>query len=185
MQSKAPVLLVLLIDSDLLRWFVGAIDLQGAIHPLLCSEVGDLSPYQGEDFDNQVSFLRHRMSGVLQRGFDRVWARNLKPRQILILFSDNLPDTTSELTQRVANHFVEWMMSPSVVVFASHTGLRSLEGGALTPLAGTLDESFQSLVQGGVMELCRATGQSDLWEVSPRKVSTFLAQRAQDQTGCS
>ena len=79
MTDKEPVLLTVLIDTSRLRWYVAGIRLDGEPLPLLRSEAGNLSPYLGIPFDDQVSFLRHRLSGVLQRGCDRLWGRQINP----------------------------------------------------------------------------------------------------------
>ena len=68
MQTKTPTMLVILVETVRLRWFVAAVGLDGVATPLLCSEADDLGPYRGLDFDEQVAFLRHRFCGVLQRG---------------------------------------------------------------------------------------------------------------------
>ena len=55
-------------------------------------------------------------SGVLQRGCDRLWRREEKPRQIVFVANGLFSEATPELTQRVADHLVEWMTSPLVVM---------------------------------------------------------------------
>jgi len=61
MTAKEPVLLTVLIETASLRWYVAGIGLEGEPLPLLKSEAGNLSPYLGLPFDEQVSFLRHRL----------------------------------------------------------------------------------------------------------------------------
>src|SRR4051812_48746383 len=108
MESKEPVLLVVLVETARLRWFVASLHLDGRVEPLLCSEEGDLEKYRGVEFDEQVSFLRHRFCGVLQRGCDRLWARDCKARRYVIVFEGLLPEPTGTLTQAVADHYAMW-----------------------------------------------------------------------------
>src|SRR5262245_51840597 len=117
MTQKAPRLLVVLVDSARLRWFVAAFGLDGHPEPLLRSVDGDLARYQELEYDDQVSFLRHRFCGVVQRGCDRLWARELKACHFVFVFEGLLPDATGGLTQAVAEHFTLWMINPPVVAF--------------------------------------------------------------------
>src|SRR5688572_12820428 len=142
MEPKAPVVLLVLVEAARLRWFVAAVGLDGELIPLLRSEDGDLSPYEGLDFDDQVGFLRHRFCGALQRGCDRLWARDKKARQFLFLFEGPLGDPAGTLTQAVADHFVLWMLNPPVAVFAGPDGLPRLDR-----VAGDLDPTLEGLVR--------------------------------------
>ena len=45
--EKAPVLLTVLVETSLLRWYVAGIELDGAAMPLIVSAPGNLSPYVG------------------------------------------------------------------------------------------------------------------------------------------
>src|SRR4051812_40792050 len=116
MEHKSPVMLLVLVDVARLRWFVASIALDGQTVPLLRSDEGDLEKYRELSFDEQVAFLRHRFCGVLQRGCDRIWARNNKACQFVFFFEGQLLDATGQLTQAVADHFTEWMLNPPVVV---------------------------------------------------------------------
>src|SRR5437870_9563176 len=119
MDAKTPVVLLVLVETARLRWFVASLGLDGRATPLLRSEVGDLDKYVGLSFDEQVSFLRHRFCGVLQRGCDRLWARGNKACQFVFVFDRALPEAAGDLTQAVADHLAEWMLNPPVVVFIS------------------------------------------------------------------
>jgi hypothetical protein len=171
MEPKAPVVLVVLVESAKLRWFVAALGLDGTVIPLLRSEVGDLDPYEGLDFDNQVSFLRHRFCGVLQRGCDRLWARYLKACQFVFLFDGVLPGTTPGLNERLSEHFVQWLLNPPVACFSweSKADLRPLR-----TLAGQLERLSPEILQAGLVQLRAATTVPQAWELSPRKVSSWL-----------
>ena len=169
MTAKEPVLLTVLIETLNLRWYVAGIGLTGEAWPLLKSEVGNLSPYIGVAFDEQVSFLRHRLSGVLQRGCDRLWGRQQKPCQIVFVADGVFAHAAPELTQRVAEHFVEWMTSPPVVFFTSENGFAIAGPWSLTRVAGDLEESPWASLHAGLPALRVALDQPDLWELAPPK----------------
>lgn len=114
MATKEPALLVVLLEPQESRWWAAGISLEGEPFPLLRSEPGNLQNYAGLPFDEQVSFLRHRLSGVLQRGCDRLWGLMKKPKQIVFIADGQFPNATPELTSRVAEHFALWMTSPPV-----------------------------------------------------------------------
>jgi len=172
MADKEPVLLVVLIETAKLRWYVGGISLDGNGFALLCSEEGDLSSYVGQDFDQQLNFLRHRLSGVLQRGCDRLWGRNLKPCQIVFLADGKFIDAHDELTQRVGDHFVAWMSQPPVVFFLAENAIDEGTAPAPIKLAGDLDASYQSSLDNGLDSLLSATQNSSRWELVPKKKTT-------------
>ena len=77
MTPKAPAMLVVLVETERLRWFVAAVDLDGPAMSLLRSEDSDLEKVRTVDFDEQVAFLRHRFCGILQRGIDRGYGVDL------------------------------------------------------------------------------------------------------------
>ena len=94
--AKTPVILAVFLETKKFRWFASVIDLQGACTPLIRSAEGNLATYLELPFDEQVSFLRHRLSGVLQRTFDRIWKREQKPCSIVFVadgyFSQAVPN---------------------------------------------------------------------------------------------
>ncbi len=161
MDSKTPVLLVVLIQTSRLRWFVGTIDPDGRAAPVLRSEDGDLEKYRALDFDEQVSFLRHRFCGVLQRGCDRLWARGQKARQFVFLFEEPLPDPTGRLTAAVAEHFTEWLLNPPVVIYT--------DAARLDRVAGTIDPPLEELLRSGLGALLAARDDLEAWELAPPK----------------
>jgi hypothetical protein len=161
MDAKTPVLLVILVQTSRLRWFVAAVARDGRTTPLLRSEIGDLEKYCGLDFDGQVSFLRHRFCGVLQRGCDRLWSRGLKACQFAFLFEEPLPEPTGRLTEAVAEHFVEWLLNPPVVLYAGSPNLDRL--------AGTIDSVLEELLRSHLDALLAARDDLDAWELAPGK----------------
>lgn len=162
MTPKAPVLLVVQVETAQLRWYVAAIDRAGQLTPLLCSEVGDLEKYKGLAFDEQVVFLRHRFCGVLQRGCDRLWARDMKASQFVFIFDEPLPEPTGELTPRVAEHFAIWMLNPPAAVFVGAN-----EAG-LVRIAGEIDRPLADLLNARLADLARLREDPTAWEPSRR-----------------
>jgi len=169
MEVKAPMLLAVLVDVGRLRWLVAGIGLDGEVMPLVASADGDLEPYLSSPLDEQVSFLRHRLSGVLQRGCDRLWARQKKPCQIVFIVNTKFDESAGPLTQRVAEHFVEWLSNPPVVFFISEGGFSSQSSPQLKRLAGQLDPDRERLLNSRLAELFQAAGNADRWELIAKK----------------
>jgi hypothetical protein len=175
MATKEPVLLIVLIETASLRWYVAGIGRAGESTPLLTCEAGNLSPYIGVPFDEQVSFLRHRLSGVLQRGCDRLWGRQKKPCHIVFVADGPFASATPELTQRVAEHFVEWMTSPPVVFFTSVLGFGAGQPSSLHKVAGDLEAAHLAAFHTGLPALLSVLDQADAWELAPPKVNPDCA----------
>ncbi|NLX99482.1 MAG: hypothetical protein GXY83_25380 [Rhodopirellula sp.] len=169
MSSKEPVLLTVLIETACLRWGVAGISLSGDPLPLLLSEPGDLKPYVGIQLDEQVSFLRHRLSGVLQRGCDRLWAKQKKPCHIVFITDGLFTDAATELTERVAAHFVEWMTNPPVVFFTTEHGFHRGEHLPLSRIAGCLSEEYREALETGLAALLGVWDHPDAWENVPAR----------------
>jgi hypothetical protein len=169
MTTKAPVVLVVLVDTRELCWFVGFIGLDGQVVPLLRSETGDLERYRGLDFDEQLAFLRHRFCGVLQRGCDRLWAREKKAQQFVIVFEQDLAEETGQLTPRIAEHFADWMLNPPVAVFRSGSELHAGQSQRLDQLAGDIAPPLKEVFRASLDGLLAAREDAGVWEVAPRK----------------
>jgi hypothetical protein len=170
MTTKEPVLLLVLIQTAQLRWYVAGVSLTGEATPLLTCEIGNLRPYLGLPFDEQVSFLRHRLSGVLQRGCDRLWGRQKKPCHIVFVADGLFVDAAPELTLRVAEHFVEWMTSPSVAFFTSVPGFDSSSAAPLRQVAGDLPTASFAALHTGLPDMVAALDRAAAWELVPPKV---------------
>jgi hypothetical protein len=170
MASKEPVLLTVLIETADFRWYVAGIGLGGEPIPLMRSEAGNLADYIGVAFDDQTSFLRHRLSGVLQRGCDRLWGRQKKPCHIVFLADGPFVQATPELTCRVAEHFVEWMTSPPVVFFTSVEGFARGRALSLNKVAGELDGQYRQSLDAGLPALLGVMGDLAAWDLAPKKV---------------
>lgn len=164
MVARQPVTLAVLIECETYRWHVAGIDQHGCVTPLVCSEPGDLSEYVGQELDEQVIFLRHRLSGALQGGCDRLWGREEKPCQIVLAADRLFPDAAPELTQRVADHFVEWMTSPPVVFL-----VLSGESPRYQQLAGDWAAESRGAFETGLADLLAARSQEQYWELIPTK----------------
>ncbi len=171
MDAKEPVLLLVLVEPPRLRWLVAALGLDGELTPLLRSEEGDLEKYKGLDFDEQLAFLRHRFCGVLQKGCDRVWARDKKVARFVFLFEGLLPEPTGELTQRVADHLNLWLIKPPVTVFAGTAPLDPTAFPSLQRLAGDLEPPAAELIAGQLGDLLAAREDPARWELSRKKVA--------------
>jgi hypothetical protein len=172
MADKQPTLLTVLIETSTLRWYVSGVDLNGEAFPLLQSDAGNLSPYLSLVFDEQVSFLRHRLSGVLQRGCDRLWGRQRKPCQIVFVADGPFVQADAALTPRVAEHFVEWMTRPPVVYFIAAGGFATSGPPALTLVAGQLDGDLRRALETGLPALGEILNQPESWERVPTKNAT-------------
>ena len=164
--AKEPVFLTLLIETAKYRWFVGGIEPNGVAMPLLCSEEGNLARYVDLPFDEQASFLRHRLSGVLQAGFNRLWERGKKPLRIVFVADAEFAAAGMELTVRVAEHFVEWMTRPPVSFFL---GNAKDEAQPLRLIAGESESSQQAAILQGWLALQTASENSSAWELTARK----------------
>ena len=169
MAAKEPVLLTVLVETGMFRWYVAGVDLDGAAIPLMRSETGNLDSYLGVSLDEQVSFLRHRFSGVLQRGCDRLWARENKTCQIVFIADGSFVQADPELARRIGEHFVAWMTKPPVVFFVSRNGFACEGPIALDLVAGDIDPAFRKALDAGLPSLFAAAAQPDAWELAPAK----------------
>lgn len=157
MTDKSPVILVTLLESDAKRWSVAALDRETDIRPLAQSQAGNLDGYAAKSFDEQTSFLRHRIAGSLQRGADRLWPLNLKASLFVVWFDHTFDAAEAPLIQRVADNFVQWIANPPVVCF--HDGL----------IAGELSESDQEFITTQMQDVRRAVIDESRWEIIPFK----------------
>ncbi|GAA4428022.1 hypothetical protein [Bremerella cremea] len=164
MRNKQPVLLTVLIECESFRWYVAGIDQQGNTTPLLCSEPQDLAPYIGEPFDEQANFLRHRLSGVLQRGCDRLWGKMMKPCQVVFVTDMPFQQAEDGLTQRVADHFFEWMTSPPVVFYTIRES-SPVCNPHLDSIAGELLADWNEALKQGFPKMLSKCSQTDPWEL--------------------
>jgi hypothetical protein len=163
--GKVPVLLTVLVETGQFRWYVAGVGLDGISIPLLCSETGNLLPCLGVSLDEQITFLRHRFSGVLQRGCDRLWGRQMKPCQIVFISDGPIAQAEPDLLRNVGEHFATWMTKPPVVTFMSPGCFRSPERVTLDLVAGAIDPEFRQGLEAGLPGLFAAIKQSEAWEL--------------------
>ncbi len=169
MTDKEPVLLTVLIESVTRRWSVAGITADGRGVPLMCTEPGDFDAVVGQTLDEQASYLRHRLSGVLQRGCDRLWGRQMKPKQIVFVADEALKQSHPNLTQRVADHFVEWMTSPPVAFFVTDLQRSDDDTPTLDPIAGELDQAAQDNLTTALPTLIQTLQDREAWEFAASK----------------
>jgi len=164
LSTKQPVLLTVLIETATFRWYVAGIDQEGQTTPLLCSQEGDLAGYVGESFDEQASFLRHRLSGVLQRGCDRLWGKMMKPQEIVFVADNPFQEASEDLTRRVADHFDQWMTSPEVVFFLIEAGSKPCSP-TFSTVAGKISAEWREALDRGFPSMVTKCGEKDPWEL--------------------
>ncbi|MCA9057286.1 MAG: hypothetical protein KDA85_02255 [Planctomycetaceae bacterium] len=159
------MLLLILTETASLRWFVASVTRNGVAFPLLASAERDLAGYLDREIDEQVSFLRHRYCGVLQRGSDRIWGRQQKASNVLLIADAPFPSAFPEVTQRVAQNLVDWVSRPpliSAVAAADPDGVLSLQ-----VLAGEDDPAAVELALSALPTLKQQMTQDSLWEQVP------------------
>lgn len=164
-REKTPTLLAVVIKASLQQWFVAGIDLDGTVQPLVRSETRNLDQYVGQSDDEQLSFLRHRLSGAMQRGCDRLWARDAKAARIVLIADDDLPDSQTSLLPRLAEHFHTWMTRPPVSFYRGHGDATIEDLHSLDCLVGELDEDQVSCLQQALPPLSERLSNGDCWEV--------------------
>ncbi|MHB8952950.1 MAG: hypothetical protein ACYC4U_08200 [Pirellulaceae bacterium] len=169
MTNKVPVLLTVLVETGKRRWFVAGITLDGRPVPLMRSEIGNLDPYVGVGADDQVNFIRHRLCGVLQRGCDRLWGRQMKPCHIIFVADADFEPGNPALTQSVAEHFALWMSNPPVAFFTSLNGFSASAAPTLNQVAGDLDSIGHGALATALPQLIAAFEEIDLWELALSK----------------
>lgn len=160
MATREPVMLIVLIETGEFRWYAAGVDRNSEVTPLVRSPSNDLSPYVAQPYDEQVSFLRHRLSGVLQRGCDRLFGRGQKPAHIVFAVDGLFLEAVPELTQRVADHFVQWMTNPPVVFLVLGQSRADKR-----VIAGDWPAAERAAFEKAWPALAAAQSQQDLWEL--------------------
>ncbi len=166
--SREPVLLAVLIQPSLFSWHVAGIRRDGQPVPLMRSEENNLSDYRGLEEDAQRSFLRHRIAGVLQRGCDRLFARNMKADHFVLIADRHFPDASEALTGQLAEHFTSWMINPPVTYLLAPPGFASGSLADLRLIAGDLPESIGEALEKALPGLAARLEDSAAWELIAR-----------------
>lgn len=169
MGEREPALLVVLIETVPLRWHVAAIGDAGQVIPLLRSNDGNLDQYRDLEPDAQLSFLRHRFAGVLQRGCDRLYRQRMKVSHFLLIADGHYPNAAEDITPGLAEHFVEWMINPPVT-YLMHCGDFTQVSTAgprdqFTLVAGELPADVATMLGDSWSEIIGLLGQPDCWEL--------------------
>jgi len=167
MNQKTPALLTILIDTPRMRWLAGGIGFDQQVFPLLASQDNDLAGYRDVEFDEQASFLRHRFCGALQRGCDRLWGLHMKACQFVFLTDRRFPHAPPELTDRIADHLVQWMTNPPVAFFVAGAGSFAARPIEVKLLAGQISPEYLEALTRGLPSLLDAADQADQWEEVP------------------
>lgn len=174
MTDRTPVLLSVLIHSPEYRWHVAGIGLEGSLTPLLRSDPGNLDEYAALPPDEQLSFIRHRLSGVLQRGCDRLWGRDEKPCHIVLIANEPFANGSDGLTQRVADHFVDWMAKPPVAFFIWNRLFDESDPAQSTdaipdPIAGEISDEQRAALRTALSSLSQHVADPAAWEHVPTR----------------
>lgn len=168
MSERQPATFIVLIETQRQRWFAGASDDAGQTIPLMRSDEGNLDQYVGLEFDEQISFLRHRLAGVLQRGCDRLYAKQMKAEQFLLAADGDFPDADPRVTNALAEHFVQWMINPPVVYLRTAGQFELDHAADWEVIAGELPADADESVSEAVRELAARRNRPDDWELIPR-----------------
>ena len=168
MTDREPALLVVLIEAASFRWHVAGVDRGGQTIPLLQSEDGDLDEFRELEFDAQISFLRHRLAGALQRGCDRLYARKLKASRFLLIADGTFPNAAAGVTERLADHFVQWMINPPATFLLTPSEFRIRQDSDINLIAGELPESVSAELENALPAIVSQLNQPEHWELIAR-----------------
>ncbi len=167
--EKTPALIVVIVLANKQQWFVAGISLvDGSVDTLVRSEIGNLDAYIGAGPDEQLSFLRHRLSGAMQRGFDRLWGKHAKAARIVLIADQDLPEAAPDLLPKLAAHLDTWMTRPPITFLrgAGHEQIESLD--ELECLVGPLEASEADQLRKGLPRLKQLMASGEAWEIIPK-----------------
>ena len=164
---KTPALLVVVIRTACQQWFVAGSTERDHLLPLACSEPGNLGEYVGLPPDEQLSFMRHRIAGAIQRGFDRLYAKEAKAHQIVLLIDDEFPEASPNLLQRLGDHFTAWMTRPPVCCYRGTSETGSCTAQQLICISGPMDQAWAELFAKALPQLTESLESEELWERIP------------------
>ena len=172
MSDRDPAWLVVLIETRELRWYAAAIGSDGQSFPLLRSDAGDLNGYADLPIDEQVSFLRHRLAGVMQRGGDRLYSRQMKVSRFLLIADGVFPTSPGGVTQQLAEHFVQWMMNPPVTFLVVPEDFAIQRDEDFRVIAGEFPPHVVTTLREHLPKLSECRSLSDHWESVVRTQSS-------------
>lgn len=165
--EKSPALLAVVILTEPKQWFVAGLTDHDAVLPLVCSEEGNLDDYVGLHGDEQLSFLRHRIAGAIQRGFDRLFARQAKAQRIILIVDNDFPDADATLLDRLAEHFHTWMARPPVSCYRGQGFSGATDFDTLDCVIGRPNEADEAQLRTSMAVLVQMTGEPEHWERIP------------------
>ena len=165
--QKTAALLIVVIRTELQQWFVAGSTENDPVIPLVCSEPGNLKEYVDLSIDEQLSFLRHRIAGAIQRGFDRLYTKDAKAKQILLLIDDEFPSGCPALSQRLGDHFHTWMSRPCVSCYQGSAGRMPATVEQWTCLAGPMEQTERDQWDRSLPMLLDLLDSADCWEHIP------------------
>ncbi len=158
MTEKEPVTLAVHLDLSGGTWSVASVSGAFEVAPLIQSQPHDLDKWSEGSSDEQISFLRHRIAGILQQGADRLWGRQQKAQLFAIDFSYEDSPASGEIVDRVAQHFCTWLLKPPVMCLCVR------ENGTLRCIASNTDDADLEGLTAAVQQIRSQAGQTDLWE---------------------
>jgi len=159
--EKEPVTLAAHLNLSAGSWSVASVNGSFEIAPLVQSQPHDLATWQQGSFDEQVSFLRHRIAGLLQRGSDRLWGRQQKAQLFMIDFWYEKDDASNEVITSVAQHFCTWMLKPPVICVRLRTD------GVLGCIASNTSYDQLNDIAASLQTIRTLARQPELWELAP------------------
>ncbi len=168
MSDRQKAILVVLITTREFRWHAGAITADGLAVPLLRSDQANLHHYTELESDEQVSFLRHRLAGVLQRGCDRLFARHMKANHFLLIADGRFVEADPAITQRLADHFVQWMINPPITYIIANPDFEIHSADQIKVIAGTCLPEVTTVLQTGLPGLVKQIATPESWELITR-----------------
>ncbi len=166
--NREPVLLAVLMQPGSLCWHAAGLRRDGQTVPLLRSEENSMTEYRGLEPDAQRSWLRHCIAGVLQRGCDRLFARNMKAEHFVLIADRHFPDAPETLTEQLAEHFVQWMINPPVTYLLAPSGFVGEPPVQWQLIAGELPERIGEALHKGLPDLVVELEDPSSWELIAR-----------------
>jgi len=163
--NREPVLLTVLMQPGSLCWHAAGIRRDGRSVPLLRSEENSMTDYRGLEPEAQRSWLRHCIAGVLQRGCDRLFARNMRAEHFVLIADRHFPDAAEGLTEQLADHFVQWVINPPVTCLLTPPGFVDESPVQWQLVAGELPEAIDRALHRGLPELVSELEAPAAWEL--------------------
>ncbi len=161
MTEKEPVTLVAHLDLSSEFWSVASVNSSFDVAPIIQSQPSDLEPWGDGTLDEQLSFLRHRIAGILQRGTDRLWGRQQKAQLFVVGFRCDDNPATREVVAKVSEHFCTWMLKPPIICLC-------VQGdGTLECIASNTASDEYGSFAAVLQEIRTLANESELWELAP------------------